>query len=538
MSGAEFVVVLSVAASALQVMEAGGAILRKIKDYRSNISAFRHLEDQLPLLIQDIKALADTISNGSVKESSAQALSRVLEGCSFQLAKLDTLIDSVALGKSSSNTNKFFRAIRSYRKESTIRDAMGVLAQYQNTITMHLSAQAVFLQGDNAKAATPTPAPLSVLPSYRLSHFVGRTDILDKLSHIFAQTPTAKPNIAVLRGIGGQGKTQIALEFCHRVSAKGATVLWVDASSLDATNRCFEKFANEISEGQIDLSDPAALVRYVHKELRRRMEPFAIVFDNYDDPSRFEGRELSGFFPKPCPNTGNIVLVTSRLRETERLGTSFHVDGLEERAAIELLLKRADMNEDKCSSEELKSAQQVVKTLGYLALAIDQAAAFIRHRCLSLDAFMRIYENRKDRVLSETPKIAWEYRKEDGYGLGLRALSVCTTWELSLSQLPIENRDKIQGFLTQAAYLNHFNISEELFKTMVESISKNEIPEFDWISIFICLDGWDSFNFQEAVATLVNLSLVQNMAYSDGSISFALHPLIKVGLSFHDSESL
>jgi tetratricopeptide (TPR) repeat protein len=533
MSGAEFVAVLGITASASQVIEAGGKILHKIQEFRSNISAFRHLEDQLPLFIHDVQALTNAISDGLMDEPSEHMLSRVLSGCSAQLVKLEKLVESVSLSKASSRSKKVFRALRSYAKDSAIRETLGILSQYQHTITMHLSTQAALSRKRDGEV-TPDQRPLSVLPSLRVPHFVGRHDILKRLDHLFTvPNERSRSNIAVLSGLGGQGKTQIALEFCHRISATGATVLWIDASSPDATLRSFEKIANEIGMGKPKGSDLDDLFHHVKRDLETRNNPFVLVFDNYDAPGQFNDKEISQFFPRSPGN--HLILVTSRRREVERLGTPIYVDGLDEKSALELLTKQAMIPDDNQSPQELDSVRKVVRTMAYHALAIAQAAAYIRLRNISLDVYMKIYENYKERVLSETPKIAWEYQKVDGQDFKLRALSVRTTFELSLSQIPVKDRPKIENFLTQAAFFDPFNISEEVFSAVTDNALMNVRKQSKWTSLFISTGGWDSFNFQEIVVSLMNLSLVQSISYSGQFIHFALHPLVKEWLQFRCS---
>jgi Mrp family chromosome partitioning ATPase len=533
MSGAEFVAVLGIIASAIQVAETGKNILSRIKDYRDNISAFQHIELQLPLLIQDVEALAQSSrQHGETSTPASQvdtsALARVLTGCGRQLNKLDKLVQAVTPLPSSSRSTKAFHAVRSYGKDAKIREAMGILSQYQITITMHLTARTTLAK---SKEMAPTPAPkrvLSILPPIRLAHFVGRADILDQLNQILDKPDSNCSSIAVLTGIGGQGKTQVALEFCHRAAEKGATTLWMDAASPETVIRSFERIANEI-RGQKEFNDSSSRISYVKEQLSSWDEPFVLVFDNYDDPGSFQGQELSSFFPTPSGPSKHIILVTSRVREAERLGTPIRVDGLSEAEAVELLSKRAMVSGSATPcSEEIQSAQIIVRNLGCLALAIDQAAAFIRSRNLSFATFIKHYDERKARVLAETPKVAWEYQRSDGIGSKAQALSVRTTWELSLSQISGEDREQIQEFLTQAAFFDPSSISENLFKIFQDS-KEETLPE--WMGLFTIGDEWDSFEFQETVALLANLSLIQNMTYSCDAITFSLHPLIKVCFS-------
>lgn len=526
MSGAEFIAVLGIAASAIQVIEAGTKILERVKGYRHSLSAFQHIEHQLPLFLDDVQALSK--ASDLIDEAKKPALTRVLTGCSRQLEKLDKLIQSVSPAATSSRSSNIILAFKSYGKDARVREAMGILTQYQSTITLHLTTRTI-VQASGPKSEPVQRRSTTILPPIRLSHFVGRTDMLHQLSGILDQSMGGRSNVAVLSGIGGQGKTQVALEFCHRTSQAGGTALWVDASSLEATVRSFEGIARELSDGKKAFGDQQSKIDYVKEELKSWHEPFVLVFDNYDEPKRFEGQQLSSFFPVAGSNVKHLILVTSRVREAERLGTCLHVDGLGEEEAIDLLLSRASVDATgQTFSGELEQASIIVKSLGHLALAIDQAAAFIRSRNLSLTKFLQHYEAKKELILEETPTIAWEYQRAHGSSSNAQALSVRTTWELSLSQIRHTNGERIKDFLTQSAFFDPSNISEVLFRTMYQDAAQTETELPAWTSLFTTSDAWDSFNFQEVVASLTNLSLVQGMTYSGDTIVFSLHPLIKV----------
>ena len=64
------------------------------------------------------------------------------------------------------------------------------------------------------KQAKITDRDYFEVPNRRVSYFVGREDVLQKIETGISSD--AGPQVFVLRGLGGQGKTQIALEYCRR----------------------------------------------------------------------------------------------------------------------------------------------------------------------------------------------------------------------------------------------------------------------------------------------------------------------------------
>ena len=93
--------------------------------------------------------------------------------------------------------------------------------------------------------------------------------------------------------------------------------------------------------------------------------------------------------------------------------------------------------------------------LGHLALALDQAGAYIRARNLPLKDFTAHYNRRKDVILREIPE-EWEYRRVIGNMERETALSIFTTWELSFEQISgdIQQVERKDHFLTLAAFFD------------------------------------------------------------------------------------
>jgi hypothetical protein len=523
MSGAEFVALLGIGASVIQVLEACTKVLHLVQQFRNN-TAFQDLALQLPLLAQALESLNTPAYRQRLDAATEKALMRVLEGCRRQLDALDGLIQSMTPTETASKLKRTWHGFRSFGKDTRLREIVGVLAEYKATITLHLSAQQMQEVEKLDMLAGATRSFFEV-PAQRVSHFVNRPKILQRIGEAI-EGSGVNPAVLVLTGVGGQGKTQLALEFCRKAAGDYKAIFWIDASSEVSTVRSFEKIVAKICEAGQEFADSPAKIAFVKETLRTWPEPWLLVFDNYDSPQAF--RNLTDFFPASYGEAKNCILVTSRTALSERLGTCVKVDGLAEDEALELLTSRSPA----AQRSDMQEGKKIAKQLGYLALAIDQAAAYISIRQLPLSLFTEHYEKRKEFILKHTPDSLWEYRTrtgQNGNGSG-ENLSVLTTWELSFLQIQgnDQEREELGNFLTQSAFLDPTSISEGLFSNFFQVCTKAQGEYPSWMSPFLCDGSWDSFQFQDAIIGLMNLSLIQTVSFTNDGVHFSLHPLIKV----------
>ena len=115
------------------------------------------------------------------------------------------------------------------------------------------------------------------VPNGRVRHFIGREDVLKRIEKGFSSG--AGPRVVVLRGLGGQGKTQVALEYCRRARTHGVRgIFWIDANSESTVKQSFQAIAGRIKNSSIAISDEVA-VNFVLGEFRDWPEPWMVVFD-------------------------------------------------------------------------------------------------------------------------------------------------------------------------------------------------------------------------------------------------------------------
>lgn len=273
------------------------------------------------------------------------------------------------------------------------------------------------------------------VPNRRVRGFIGREDILKKVDEGLCSG--SAPRVVVLRGMGGQGKTQVALEYCHRAKNKQfPTIFWVDASSESSLKKSFEVISEDIKPSTLALPDTDRRVAYVLTSFSTWPCPWLMVFDNYDNPNAFDS--LQDFIP-----TGErgSILITTRHADVDVLGQNGKATellGLHELEALKLLFGQSMTKE---TDHGIVYGKPIVERLGYHPLAITQAGAYINKRGIGFKDFMDHYNRRRKLILEQTPQMS-QYRRKLNDADKETSLSVFTTWELSFQQLKaIENEE-------------------------------------------------------------------------------------------------
>ncbi|KAM6530427.1 hypothetical protein FALCPG4_008555 [Fusarium falciforme] len=159
------------------------------------------------------------------------------------------------------------------------------------------------------------------LPHISVSHVVERVQVQTTIEAKFnrAVPDSNKAAVLVLHGIGGLGKSLIALNYCRSKHAlmNYQDVFWVDASSKTTTVQGFKKMASMLSG-----TDKVAHMGHITHEMITSVigewsSRWLLVFDNYN-PDGFDNGNLNGsgiesFFPESMDAPGMLL---KRLRLT------------------------------------------------------------------------------------------------------------------------------------------------------------------------------------------------------------------------------
>ena len=134
------------------------------------------------------------------------------------------------------------------------------------------------------------------VPRRRVKDFVGRGNLLNKIRSHFSQDSQESPRILILYALGGQGKSQIALEYCRRWRDAYCGIFWIDSNSETTVMQSYSAIAAElIAESRIKTSDSTVQMEQAKRHLEQWNEAWLLVFDNYDEPKKFP--EVKQFIP-------------------------------------------------------------------------------------------------------------------------------------------------------------------------------------------------------------------------------------------------
>ena len=219
----------------------------------------------------------------------------------------------------------------------------------------------------------PSPGQFPFFVPFPRNHdFVGRTDDLERLHATLQQREHVGIRPAGLTGMGGIGKTQLAVEYVYRFNdAYPHGIFWINAAEPLA--RGLAQIGSRLRP-QVLERPPDEQLRAAFDELKRR--PGALlVFDNLEDPAQLArpvGAEASPL------TLGCRILFTTRQRELG-LFQPIEVSVLPEGPALQLLLRDDSRHpvRDDPDHPERSEAAAVCRMLGYLPLALELASAFL-----------------------------------------------------------------------------------------------------------------------------------------------------------------
>ncbi len=353
---------VGLASSIVTFLDASVRVATHLAEYHATGNAapsvFRQIGTQLPLIndiLQSTKQECDAIvarrsgngsgasraGSGDVDAAKAARLGAVVAGCHESVERLEALLDKVLVLPSDSRSRRTRKAFSSVWRERDFREVKRELDEALQVLDLSFSKQAATSASAAAAAAAaaaasaagtsraadehdPRAESLYDVPLLRAAHMVRRPLLLATLERHFGSsrdrdtsTPgVPEPTVVVLLGLGGQGKTQLALDYCRttRASKRFDVIVWLDASNSDTAVRGFEQLSSKIAPSRT-FDGAAAKVAYVKDWLAHLPNPWLMVFDNHDQPEDFPA--IASFFPS---SAAGAILVTSRHGASERLG--------------------------------------------------------------------------------------------------------------------------------------------------------------------------------------------------------------------------
>lgn len=297
-------------------------------------------------------------------------------------------------------------------------------------------------QGDEMPSLTSAaPREVDSLPQVwgnvppRNPNFTGRTQLLEELHRQLSAERETAVLPESLHGMGGVGKSQVAIEYIHRNRSGYDLIWWIPAEHTSQIRSALTELAQRLN---LDVSGEAiTAVPAVREALSTAESPYGnwlLVFDNAESMS-----DVRPFFP----TGGNgKILVTSRNPEWAAVTRSLEVDVFSRAESTTFLRKRTP-------ELALEDADRLADALGDLPLAVEQAAAWRVATGMPVHEYLRLLDEKRIELLELGSSPDYE-------------VSVAAAWNVSLDKLEQVNSAALQ-LLQVCSFFAPEPISRDLF---------------------------------------------------------------------------
>lgn len=215
------------------------------------------------------------------------------------------------------------------------------------------------------------------IPFRRNPLFIGRTEVCAHLTEILADGWPA-----AVCGMGGLGKTQLAVEFAYRQRSAYRHVLWMQAASYESLVASALELGGHLGFAPTSGENQNLWLGLVKRWLEAH-SGWLLILDNAADLTLLE-------MVLP-PGGGGDILITTRERSAGHLAQNVVLERLSDEEALQLLLRRAGLSAlANLTEDEQGAAKKIVQIMEGLPLAIDQAGAYLEETGCSLTRYLEL----------------------------------------------------------------------------------------------------------------------------------------------------
>lgn len=367
------------------------------------------------------------------------------------------------------------------------------------------------IASDGHEKATPfaldAARPWGV-PFPRNPFFTGREEVLATLHSQLAQACSlALTQAPALAGFGGIGKTQVAVEYAYRYTDDYNAVFWLAAETPESLIRSLHQIAEQVQLPQSHAAEQKQMIAAVQRWLVSH-PGWLLICDNVEDPDL-----LQTVLPIV---THSALLITTRLQALGALANPLALSPMNSQEGVSLILRRAKRLSLPDSGNALSSeivqdsstftpaAVELVKLLGGLPLALDQAGAYLEETGCSVEDYLRRCYDQRKQILAHR-----------GLHGGIHPASVTSTLSLSIERVEREHPAAVE-LLRLCAFLHPEAIPEELITSnasLLEPILGTVVT--------------DLYQFDLALAALRRVSLITRSPVTQ---TLSMHRLVQAVL--------
>jgi len=297
-------------------------------------------------------------------------------------------------------------------------------------------------------------------------YFTGRVDYLDRINGLFKKQTNNAINICqTLKGLGGIGKTQLAIEYAYRYCGDFENCIWfINAETSNTTHNTFVLFAEHFKLPLQSEYTPEDLQSAVKKWLTDNKN-WLLIYDNLESAAT-----IQPYLPEKI--RGRLIITTRNTRID--LGKQIEL-GVFEMDEAKLFVKKRLSNSEELPYDELglefynkndKDFENEVSTLiirlGFLPLALEQAAAYIKQAKCTITKYLLMLTQSGLETFEERQAVPENYIKTNDF-----EKIVTATWNISFQAL---NYDGSRQLLNLCAYMAPDRIPIAFFAEMREKL--------------------------------------------------------------------
>jgi len=325
------------------------------------------------------------------------------------------------------------------------------------------------------REASPGKPFLGVPP--RIPVFTGRVEELERLDAILIKDNAAAVGqtigLAAVQGLGGVGKTALAIEYAYRFRRLYEGVCWCPAETRVGLLSSLAGLLVLLGAPAAEEADVEKAAKAALRRLAEQRAPWLLIYDNVSSPD-----EIADLLP----SAETRVLITSRFSDWGGWAEEVSLDVLPLEEAVALLQRRSGRS-------DAEGANVLAKALGNLPLALEHAAAY----CKRTQMRFADYAVKASSLIVAAPR-------GEGY-----PRSVAATFGLAITEAVAQcpAAEPIMAYLAQCS-------SERIPMTLIEGAVKDEAQRL------------------QALTALAEVSLVKHHPFEDTTAAVTLHRLVQI----------
>jgi tetratricopeptide (TPR) repeat protein len=295
-------------------------------------------------------------------------------------------------------------------------------------LAKHVFASAILDLLAKADAAR-TPRRPKNLPFASLgSLFKGREEVLDKLHEALSAEAGGRTAIVgrALHGLGGIGKTRLAIEYALKHESEHSALLFLRAETPARLETSLAALAGPdvLDLPEKDAREDAAKIAATLGWCEAH-PGWLMIVDNVDDEAAVAavGKLLARL-------SGGKVIVTGRAGNFPASLRKLELGVLDQAASVAFLLERTDADRAHFA-DDAKLAQALADELGGLALGLEQAGAYIATERIGFARYLRLWREKRATVLDWFDQTLMSYDHDAG---------LAATWATSVERLAPDAR--------------------------------------------------------------------------------------------------